>query len=142
MVGKRVRVHFSAAALVNALVQKHGIAIRSGRGICWDHYGLFPGAYPFSCGRIFHSVISSACLTKILDCDAAPELQDEFRIWFPKILWALHSLSFLLRLRHQHKQLALQFSELIHIAHVIGEPRHHRSSQSVGELRCVSSCFH
>src|SRR5216683_1572478 len=89
MVGKRVRVHFSAAALVNALVQKHGIAIRSGRGVCLDRYGLFPGAYPFSWGRIFHSAISCACLTKILDCDAAPELQDYFGVWFSKILRAL-----------------------------------------------------
>src|SRR6266849_5245060 len=89
MVGKRVRVHLSAAALVNALVQKHGIAIWSGRGICLDHYDLFPGAYPFIWGRIFHSVISCACLPKILDCDAAPELQGRFRIWFSKILRAL-----------------------------------------------------
>src|SRR5260370_40862585 len=72
MVGKRVRVHFSAAALVNALVQKHGMAIWSGRGICLDRYGLFPGASSFSWGRIFHSAISCARLTKIPDCDAAP----------------------------------------------------------------------
>src|ERR1700730_6383601 len=71
MVCKRVRVHFSAAALVNALVQKHGIAIRSGRGIRLDCYGLFPGPYPFSWGGIFHSAISCApCLTKILGCNA------------------------------------------------------------------------
>ncbi len=75
MVSKRVRVHFSAAALVNALVQKHGIAIRSGRRIGWDCYGLFPGAYPFSWGRIFHSAISCAYLTKTLDGDAASEVQ-------------------------------------------------------------------
>ena len=61
-------------------------------------------------------MISNACLIKILDCDAAPELQDEFRIWFPKILWALHSLSFPLRLRGQHKQFALELSKLTYIA--------------------------
>jgi len=43
-------------------------------------------------------------------------LQDEFRIWSPKILWALHSLSFPLRLRRQHKQFALELSKLTHIA--------------------------
>src|SRR6266852_6657983 len=62
MVGKRVRVHFSVAALVNAPVQKHGIAIRSGRRICLDCYGLFPGSYPFSWGKLFHFLVSRAAL--------------------------------------------------------------------------------
>src|SRR5260370_6853722 len=62
MVGKRVWVHFSAAALINALIEEHGIAIRSGRGICLDCYGLFPGAHPFCWRNIFHFLISRASL--------------------------------------------------------------------------------
>src|SRR5258708_34553244 len=62
MVGKRVWVPFSAAALISALIEKHGIAIRSGRGIGLDCYRLFPGAHPFSWRNVFHYLISRASL--------------------------------------------------------------------------------
>ena len=52
------------------------------------------------------------------------------------------SSSILLRFCCQHEQFALVLSELIHIAQVIGECRHHCSGQSVCALRRASSRFH
>src|SRR6266571_3858238 len=94
--------------------------------------------------RLLRSLVDGGCFPEMSSETKRFDLTgDPLYLILPKNLVGVSATSsFLLRLRHQHKQLALELSELNNIAYVIGECRYYHSGQCVGAFSCASSRLH